>query len=581
MTKPARFQVDPRLAHLLGEGYRSSEQALKELVDNAWDADARNVHITLPAPMTSAPIIIEDDGTGMTEDEVRSEYLKVASDRRSRKGDLTERYGRQVKGRKGIGKFAGLMAASTMAVDSRARGGRTRLRIRKEDLLQSQKDLEKIDLLVNVEPCEEKEHGTTITLNDLSQGLAFPSPERLREILVLEYGRRLDFIITVNGDRLAIEDIPGEPFSESTKIDGVGLVRLNLTVSDSRKPLKHSGIVIRVGGKIVGRPTYFGLDENEEIPRKLLKKIYGEVEADGLASDVTADWGAIVENSTAFVAIRDWVQKQLEHKVRKVFARDVGLARARRQKLINDRLAGMPEHRRRLAEAALNRVLIKFYGESEDRIDTVLAVMLDAFERDEYWIVVQAIEEARHKGVAQLAEALADFGLVDMTLVAQQARHRLDVLKRLDELMTRPETLEKEMHVVFERNLWLLEGDFKLLSSDRTLATTLQQWAGTEFTGQRARKRPDLFLCSTIDRRYVLIEFKEPGHTIDRSDESQALGYRDDLRKSFEPIDVFVIGGRRASGLDPNRSYPGLHVKTYAEVVSTARSRLEWLINRS
>ena len=35
MSNTARFRVDPELAVLLGEGYRSSEDALKELIDNA------------------------------------------------------------------------------------------------------------------------------------------------------------------------------------------------------------------------------------------------------------------------------------------------------------------------------------------------------------------------------------------------------------------------------------------------------------------------------------------------------------------------------------------------------------------
>src|SRR5690606_42075629 len=33
-----RFQVDSRLATLLSQEYTSTERALKELVDNAWDA---------------------------------------------------------------------------------------------------------------------------------------------------------------------------------------------------------------------------------------------------------------------------------------------------------------------------------------------------------------------------------------------------------------------------------------------------------------------------------------------------------------------------------------------------------------
>ena len=51
MARGANFKVDPKLAHLLGEGYHSTERALKELVDNAWDAEAEHVWITLPAVM--------------------------------------------------------------------------------------------------------------------------------------------------------------------------------------------------------------------------------------------------------------------------------------------------------------------------------------------------------------------------------------------------------------------------------------------------------------------------------------------------------------------------------------------------
>ena len=47
MKSTARFSVDPRLFALLGESYTSSERALRDLVDNAWDAEARVVKITL------------------------------------------------------------------------------------------------------------------------------------------------------------------------------------------------------------------------------------------------------------------------------------------------------------------------------------------------------------------------------------------------------------------------------------------------------------------------------------------------------------------------------------------------------
>jgi hypothetical protein len=39
----------------IGESYTSSERALRELVDNAWDAEARVVKITLPVMIYHCP----------------------------------------------------------------------------------------------------------------------------------------------------------------------------------------------------------------------------------------------------------------------------------------------------------------------------------------------------------------------------------------------------------------------------------------------------------------------------------------------------------------------------------------------
>lgn len=59
-TTNLRFQVDSRLATLLSQEYPSYEKALKELIDNAWNADAEQVSVTLPTPMSDEPIVIAD-----------------------------------------------------------------------------------------------------------------------------------------------------------------------------------------------------------------------------------------------------------------------------------------------------------------------------------------------------------------------------------------------------------------------------------------------------------------------------------------------------------------------------------------
>lgn len=578
MSEKANFKVDPRLASLLGETYRSTEHAVKELVDNAWDADAPTISITLPDPMTANPIVIEDKGTGMTEQELRNEYLVVANDRRSRKGDRTKQLKRLVKGRKGIGKFAGLMVANVMEIETTARGKTTRVVIAKEDLLNASRDLERIDLPLTVTLAAEGISGTKVTLSSLSDRYEFPLPERLKTLLMTEYGREEDVRISVNGEPLGLDDLPGERFQRDETIADAGTVRLNFKVSDGTKPLKQAGIALRVGGKIVGKPSFFGLEDDPEIPPKLLKKLYGELEADGLAESVTADWGDVVENSKAFNALKPVIQAHLKTALEGVFKRDITQQRARIQRQINLRLAEMPEHRRRFAQVALEKVMKRFYGESEEKVQTVASVILDAFEKDEYWLVLKEIDDSKGGDVETFAAALEEFGLLDMALMTSRTKSRRRVLDYLDDLVRNPATLEKNVHSVIERNLWVLGYDHSLISSNKTLARTIEEYTSEKFAGDRASKRPDLFLAQNLRGGYFLIEFKRPSKAIDRRDQLQAQEYRDDLEPIFGQIEILLLGKGRDVTATVQNDPPRLQVFSYEALISAARTQLDWLL---
>jgi hypothetical protein len=577
-SKPAQFRVDPRLARLLGENYRSTEQAVKELIDNAWDADSENVWITLPAPMTHEPIVIRDDGTGMTEHEVRHEYLKIANDRRSRKGELTLLKKRTVKGRKGIGKFAGLVAADVMELLTRCRGSATRLRIVKDDILRAPGDLERVDLPLQTDACLPQEHGTTVTLSSLNTNFILPQAEKLRELLALEYGRERDFVLLVNGEQLAHEDIPGQRFSASVQLPNAGKVMINFTIMEKPAPKSQAGIVMRVGGKVVGHPTFLGLDENPELPTRLLRYVVGEVAADSLEEDVTADWGAIIENSVAYDEARKWVRDQVGYQVRQKFKSDVEDQIKQRERVIEQRLAHLPKHRREIARTQLQRVLQKTYGDSEERIDVVVNLMLDAMEKDEYWLVCDHLNQSRSGDVEVLAAALEEFGLVDLAVIAQQAKRRLELIDRLDELASKPNTLEKDMHTALEKNLWVFGPQYSIMASNQTLARVIADYTSRTFKGLRARERPDLFLAHDSWSRHLLIEFKRPSDEVGRDAEAQAKKYRDDLTPNFGHIKVFIIGGEVDRTMSVQYSESDLQFLTYNAIISRARNTFEWLL---
>ncbi|WP_287178894.1 ATP-binding protein [Mesorhizobium sp.] len=312
MNEIAHFAVNTRLTRVLGETYRSSEAALKELVDNAWDADANNVWIILPEPLTDDAVTVRDDGTGMTALEVRGEYLNIASDKRTRTGERTAKFNRRVKGRKGIGKFAGLTIASRMEVVTVARRRRCTLLIDKNELVENPKDLEAVPLPFVEDDVDDVVSGTTVTLTELDSRLNFPTPDRLREVLIYEYGREDAFKVFVNGLPLSVQDVPGTTTQTTAQLPTVGHVNLNFTIADGKRPPRSPGIILKVDGKAVGKPMLFGLDEDEQIPSKLAKRVYGEVELSGVEDFVTADWGSILENSKAYQEARSYVQAQVK-----------------------------------------------------------------------------------------------------------------------------------------------------------------------------------------------------------------------------------------------------------------------------
>ena len=73
----AEFTFSPRILEHLGiSAYNSVRKCLAELVANSYDADAKNVKISLPDLIDeNASITLSDDGTGMNTDDLKAKFL--------------------------------------------------------------------------------------------------------------------------------------------------------------------------------------------------------------------------------------------------------------------------------------------------------------------------------------------------------------------------------------------------------------------------------------------------------------------------------------------------------------------------
>ena len=161
-----RFSIDSALLSELGERLVESVHiALLELVKNAYDADATAVTVKMVPRKDDYEIHVVDDGIGMTLDDVRNYWMRIATTNKVDE-DTSERFGRRKSGSKGIGRFSCRRLGRKLKLTTTAQleDGRfetTRVTINWDDYVAGS-DVDKIECEGRTTRSEKGETGTTL-----------------------------------------------------------------------------------------------------------------------------------------------------------------------------------------------------------------------------------------------------------------------------------------------------------------------------------------------------------------------------------------------------------------------------------
>jgi hypothetical protein len=190
-TAHAVLSVDDRVLARVTDGiYRTPASAFRELISNAYDADARSVTIQTDAPRFER-IVIRDDGNGMTPDSVADLVYHIGgSAKRTAKGkdlrivspkdaDLSPG-GRRLIGKIGIGLFSVSQLTQHFQIITKRKGDEFRtsadvvLRTYTEQLLGDSDEqpvpFQTGEVIITSEKTSDKNaHGTELILMDLRQ----------------------------------------------------------------------------------------------------------------------------------------------------------------------------------------------------------------------------------------------------------------------------------------------------------------------------------------------------------------------------------------------------------------------------
>lgn len=582
--------------------------AITELVANAWDSGAENVTIKIKiAEYGNSEIIVEDDGTGMTDEQFQKRWMTLAYNRMRHQGEWAdmppERSGekRRVYGGNGVGRH-GMLCFSNQYIIETWRdgvanyyelvqsGGNTALKI--VDHKQQKKD----------------GHGTILSAK-LERNI--PNEEEIYKVLSARFMFDPQFRVFVNGKNVNLEDYPDK--IKEQEIVLLDDLKIKITAIKSGKTAKTSlqhGVAFWVNKRLVGEPSWQCGKFNLADGRTTMAKQYTIiVESDDLLNDIKEDWTELRDTervAKVYEKIKDFTndlfksESQTKHK-------------QLRQDVIKSHYAEIEKLGyvgKRNTLSLIDKMLDRMPDISKDELDIIVEQFISITGSTNKMELFRKINDLQEGDADKLNNILEEWDVNDMEEVLDEIDKRIAVIEAI-ERFGQVEGMD-ELHVLHPLVLeakWLFgpQYDSAFFTSNKTLTTILRDTLKKPEAVENITipyKRPDILVFddgsmigyatedynTTINlseyRQLLLLELKCGGKEIGVSEMNQAEQYMSELYYSGAlgdnvEIHAFVvgdkIGGRmphQKELIEGNNKWGTLVATTYGQLVQTSKIRL-------
>ena len=199
------------IEHLGVRMYSTLPPVIAELVANAYDADATELHIHLK-DHTDKEIIVSDNGHGMSFDEINNKFLRIGRNRRNEEGNQKSPGGRNVIGKKGLGKLSFFGIAHEIEVQTTKDKKRNSFSMKLIDILaydnKEKQENYKPKMLEDTDMPSDIENGTKFILRDISRTSDFNEDalaDNLSKFFIIDPEFKI-FVKRNDGDEILIEN---------------------------------------------------------------------------------------------------------------------------------------------------------------------------------------------------------------------------------------------------------------------------------------------------------------------------------------------------------------------------------------
>lgn len=599
MSNPLKFKVAPHIVKDLGLNlYTTLSRVLVEYIANAYDADSPHVAITLnleeissarlivkeqftkeqatgdnaiiPLELRVLPadlqIIIEDEGAGMSRDDLDNKFLVAGRNRREDDKDAKTPKGRPVMGRKGLGKLAGFGVAKRIEVITRKAEEDFSTKIVLDyDTLISVKTTNEIE--ITDQKLTDGEHlprsGTKIILSQLLYDPTKNKEDTIKKAIQENFQQITpeDFYIMFNTDDL-VPLVPGFAYAwPSPEVDVNSLVktsyvyggktyeydyRIRFRKENDALPAQQRGVRVYAHNRLAAPSSLLEADTN----------MHGFRLTDYLDGIVNADF--IDEQETDYIATDRqglrWDSPLLAH-MNVTLSEEIKKACAEYQK-IRDKNAEKEVKEDKFTDGEIKklelskrdeRLAIKIAGElrkaytkglSDPEYKEKLPIVLSGLGQGSLLSKITALSEQANPKFNEVAKEIVKLAADEYDQFVVYAKIRVKAIVAFKKLVKStdfklPEN-ENIVQKMFEKSPWLLNPEFsQYLTANEQIGTAFHNLAKALKIGKFADpvaikndERPDLvFLLSNSCYRVIIVELKSTNLPLDSDHLDQLMSY--------------------------------------------------------
>ena len=585
--------------------------AFSELIANAWDAGATRVDITIPSKL-GEDIIIEDNGSGMTDEEFNKRWMVISYNRVEHQGKYIERFesNKKIKklayGQNGVGRHALICFNDYYTVETSKNG------IRNAYDISTISTANEVLSVVEHKESKSSKSGTRLIVKAVKK---LPNALELKEMLSYRFLFDPEFQVYINNVRVDSTQLKPVKSDELTIKEDKAKITI-YEVPDGEKTTAATGIAFWVGNRLVGNPSWhMGGRMISDARKKFARRHIIVVNVDFLYSSLQYDWSDFHKDNKVlevYQAVANYISKfRAEYYSDKI---DEVKNDIIKQNIADIENLSIPS-RHELKEF-FDVYLTERPEVDIEEFNEIIKALIRILSSRNGMSLLNKISTLEDDEMSVLDSILSEWSIFDIKTVLDEIDTRLKIINAIEQLCS-DKTIDelRILHPLVTQAKWLFGIEYDTINylSNRAISSTMKKF----FDGKKKNtqeinwsKRPDLVVTAdfsigisadeneiSIIDKILIIELKRGGFQIGREEMNQAEEYVDfiyngNALNSKPIIKAFVVGDTIRSIMansktikDANdREYGEVRAYTYMQLVKTAEKRMfrlkEELIHR-